>query len=92
MGFDPERSRYLHEAGTFLGQVHLEEIDQVGEDPEALAQDFAVLPVFDGLKVGAAPLRQRHRRRAGLSRRRAQNGLSPIRLRTDTISPRWLRP
>ena len=55
MGFDPERLGYLREAGTFLGQVHLEEIDQVGEDPEALAQDFAVLPVFDGLKVGASP-------------------------------------
>ena len=55
MGFDPERLGYLREAGTFLGQVHLEEIQQVGEDPEALAQDFAVLPVFDGLKVGAKP-------------------------------------
>ena len=55
MGFDPERLGYLREAGTFLGQVHLEEIEQVGEDPEALAQDFEVLPVFDGLKVGAAP-------------------------------------
>ncbi len=55
MGFDPERLGYLREAGTFLGQVHLEEIDQVGEDPEALAQDFEVLPVFDGLKVGASP-------------------------------------
>ncbi len=55
MGFDPERLGYLREAGTFLGQVHLEEIQQVGEDPEALAQDFEVLPVFAGLKVGAAP-------------------------------------
>jgi len=50
-----ERLGYLREAGTFLGQVHLEEIEQVGEDPEALAQDFEVLPVFDGLKVGASP-------------------------------------
>ena len=55
MGFDPERIPYLHEAGTFLGQVHLEEIDQVGEDPEALAQDFEVLPTFASYKVGAAP-------------------------------------
>ena len=55
MGFDPERLGYLREAGTFLGQVHLEEIEQVGEDPEALAQDFAVLPVFDSLKIGATP-------------------------------------
>ena len=46
MRFDPERIPYLKEAGTFLGQVHLEEIDQVGEDPEALAQDFEVLPAF----------------------------------------------
>jgi len=55
MGFDPERLGYLREAGTFLGQVHLDEIQQVGEDPEALAQDFEVLPVFEGLKVGAKP-------------------------------------
>ena len=53
MGFDPERIPYLNEAGTFLGQVHLEEIHQVGEDPEAVAQDFEVLPAFASYKIGA---------------------------------------
>jgi uncharacterized protein (DUF362 family) len=53
MGLDPDRIPYLAQAARFLGQGDLEEIRQVGEDPEALAVPFAVLPPFEGLRVGA---------------------------------------
>jgi uncharacterized protein (DUF362 family) len=53
MGLDPDRIPYLAQAARFLGQGDLEEIRQVGEDPEALAVSFAVLPPFEGLRVGA---------------------------------------
>jgi uncharacterized protein (DUF362 family) len=53
MGLDPARIPYLAQAARFLGQGDLEEIRQVGEDPEALAVPFAVLPPFEGLRVGA---------------------------------------
>jgi uncharacterized protein (DUF362 family) len=54
MGLDPGRIPYLAQAARFLGQGDLQEIRQVGEDPEALAVPFAVLPPFEGLRVGAA--------------------------------------
>jgi uncharacterized protein (DUF362 family) len=53
MGLDPTRIGYLSQAARFLGQGDLEEIVQVGEDPERDAVDFAVLPPFEGLKVGS---------------------------------------
>jgi uncharacterized protein (DUF362 family) len=53
MGLDPNRISYLSQAGRFLGQGDLEQIVQVGEDPERDAVDFAVLPPFEGLKVGS---------------------------------------
>jgi len=53
MGFDPERIAYLAEAGRFLGQVHLDEITQAGEDLERSATVFRTLPAFDNLHVGA---------------------------------------
>ncbi len=53
MGLDPTRISYLAEAARFLGQGDLERIRQVGEDPEAEATSFDVLPPFEGLKVGS---------------------------------------
>jgi uncharacterized protein (DUF362 family) len=53
MGLDPDRIPYLVQAARFLGQGDLEEIDQVGEDPERLALPFEVLPPFEGMRVGA---------------------------------------
>jgi uncharacterized protein (DUF362 family) len=53
MGMDPDRIGYLSQAARFLGQGDLERIRQVGEDPERDAMDFAVLPPFEGLKVGS---------------------------------------
>lgn len=53
MTVDPERMRYLSEAGRFLGQLRPELIDQVGEDPERMAVAFELLPQFSGLRTGA---------------------------------------
>jgi uncharacterized protein (DUF362 family) len=55
MGFDPQRVPSISEASRFLGQGSLDAIRQLGEDPEALAVDLAVLPRFEGMKVGSAP-------------------------------------
>ena len=52
MGLDPGRIGYLHDASRFLGQGDRERIRQVGEDPERSAVSFAVLPQFEGLRVG----------------------------------------
>ena len=51
MGFDPEKIDYLREAGRFLGQADFSKIQQVGEDPHADAEDFAVLAPFVGMKA-----------------------------------------
>ena len=51
MGFDPVKIGYLQEAGRFLGQADPTKIRQVGEDPQADAKDFAVLPPFEGMKA-----------------------------------------
>ena len=53
MGIDPERVAYLKEAGKFLGQVHLEEIEQRGEDPEQDEIQFELIDEFRGLRAGA---------------------------------------
>ena len=61
MGVDPERVGYLGEAGRFLGQVHLDEVTQAGEDPGRVAVPFRLMPEFAHLRAGspadAAPAR-----------------------------------
>ena len=49
MGMEPEKVRYLMEAGKFLGQARSELIEQRGEDPEALTKRFAPAPGFDSI-------------------------------------------
>lgn len=49
MGMDPEKVRYLMEAGRFLGQARSESIEQRGEDPEKLGMRFAPAPGFESL-------------------------------------------
>ena len=56
MGIDPERVGYLREAGRFLGQVHLDELTQAGEDPDRARVPFRLLPA-----VRPPPRRQRGR-------------------------------
>jgi uncharacterized protein (DUF362 family) len=51
MGFDPERSAYLTEAGRFLGVADLNAIEIRGEDPSGVVTPFAPAPGFEG--VGA---------------------------------------
>jgi uncharacterized protein (DUF362 family) len=53
MGLDPERIEYLQEAGRYLGQAHWDEIEQVGEDPEATGLSFALIPEFAFLEYGS---------------------------------------
>ncbi len=53
MGFDPSRVPSIAEAARFLGQGDPERIEQVGEEVERSAVDFATLPQFDAMKVGA---------------------------------------
>jgi len=53
MGLDPTRIAYLREAGRFLGEGRWDHIDQRGEDPERLATNFALLPQFAHLRLGA---------------------------------------
>jgi uncharacterized protein (DUF362 family) len=50
MGIEPERVEYLREAGRFLGNVRGERIQQIGETPEELTQDFELLENFASLK------------------------------------------
>jgi uncharacterized protein (DUF362 family) len=54
MGFDPARVPSIAGAARFLGQGDPERIDQVGEDVERSAVEFAALPQFQGMKVGAS--------------------------------------
>ena len=49
MGMDPEKVRYLMEAGRFLGQARSESIEQLGEDPARLARSFRPAPSFEHL-------------------------------------------
>jgi uncharacterized protein (DUF362 family) len=53
MVIDPERVPYLREAGRFLGQVHLEDVTQVGEDPDATRVPFRLVPEFAHLRAGS---------------------------------------
>jgi uncharacterized protein (DUF362 family) len=53
MGLRPERIKYLASAGTMLGHVNVDKIQQVGENVEAVKARFAVLPEFNGLREAA---------------------------------------
>lgn len=53
MQLDPWRIRYLHLTEPFLGNVAEERIEQTGEDPGRLSQDYQVLPQFRHLKPGS---------------------------------------
>ncbi len=52
MGFDPERIRYIAEAGRFLGQTDRDRIEHRGEDPDRLAVAFAPPPLGNGVNAG----------------------------------------
>jgi uncharacterized protein (DUF362 family) len=49
MGLNPERVKYLARAGTFLGHLKPDKIQQVGETISAVRTPFAVLEAFRGL-------------------------------------------
>jgi uncharacterized protein (DUF362 family) len=53
MGLLPERIRYLAAAGTMLGHVNADKIQQVGENIAALTSNFALLPEFRTLRQAA---------------------------------------
>lgn len=50
MGLEPARVTYLAQAAEFLGNLGSERIEQLGEAPEALRQDYEVLEPFRSLK------------------------------------------
>jgi len=49
MGLRPERVKYLQQAGTLLGHLQADKIQQVGEQVEGVRQSFQVLPAFHHL-------------------------------------------
>jgi uncharacterized protein (DUF362 family) len=49
MGLRPERVKYLVQAGTMLGHVQVDKIQQVGESIESVRRVFQVLPAFHQL-------------------------------------------
>jgi uncharacterized protein (DUF362 family) len=49
MGLRPERMKYLAQAGTLLGHLQGDKIQQVGEQIESVRQPFQVLPAFHKL-------------------------------------------
>ena len=53
MGLAPERIKYLASAGTMLGHINTDKIQQVGEKIEGLRKDFAVVPEFARLRQAA---------------------------------------
>jgi uncharacterized protein (DUF362 family) len=50
MGLRPEGVKYLNQAGTMLGHVQVDKIQQLGESIESTRSSFAVLPAFQSLK------------------------------------------
>jgi uncharacterized protein (DUF362 family) len=46
MGLRPERVKYLQQAGTLLGHLQVDKIQQLGEQIEGVRQSFQVLPAF----------------------------------------------
>jgi uncharacterized protein (DUF362 family) len=53
MGLRPERIKYLASAGTMLGHINVDKIQQVGESVEAVKARFALLPEFNRLREAA---------------------------------------
>jgi uncharacterized protein (DUF362 family) len=53
MGLLPERVKYLAAAGTMLGHIRVDRIQQVGENVEALRTKFAVIPEFEAIRDAA---------------------------------------
>jgi uncharacterized protein (DUF362 family) len=53
MGLMPERIKYLAAAGTMLGHINLDKIQQVGEAIAALRSKFAVVKEFNALSEPA---------------------------------------
>lgn len=53
MGLAPEKIRYLADAGTMLGHVNANKIEQVGESVEAVRSPFEVLREFAHLRQAA---------------------------------------
>lgn len=49
MGLRPEKVKYLAQAGTMLGHLQAEKIQQIGEKIESVNQRFEVLPAFHDL-------------------------------------------
>jgi uncharacterized protein (DUF362 family) len=52
MGLEPTRVPYLAQAGEFLGNVELERVEQRGEDPGRLRQEYRLLEPFRELRAG----------------------------------------
>ena len=53
MGIDGEKVGYLAEAGRFLGQHRLDEIDQLADGLDDRRTNFALLPQFEYLRLGS---------------------------------------
>src|ERR1700687_3334209 len=53
MRLRPERIKYLVSAGTMLGHVNSDKIQQLGEEITAVQSRFAVLPEFESLREAA---------------------------------------
>jgi uncharacterized protein (DUF362 family) len=53
MGLMPERIKYLAAAGTMLGHINVDKIQQVGEAIAALRSKFAVVKEFNALSEAA---------------------------------------
>jgi uncharacterized protein (DUF362 family) len=51
MGLDPEKITHLSRSGEFLGNVHGERIEQVGEEISRFRQSYRVLENFQHLKT-----------------------------------------
>jgi uncharacterized protein (DUF362 family) len=49
MGLKPERVKYLEQAGTLLGHLQVDKIQQLGEQIESVRQSFQVLGAFHQL-------------------------------------------
>jgi uncharacterized protein (DUF362 family) len=49
MGLRPERVKYLAQAGTLLGHLQVDKIQQVGESVESMRHAFRVMPAFHQL-------------------------------------------
>src|ERR1700680_2342252 len=53
MGLLPERVKYLAAAGTMLGHIRVDRIQQVGENVKALRTKFAVIREFEAIRDAA---------------------------------------